>query len=553
LDSATPGDVGTTNYANEPGRSHGDRRDAGWGDAGTGQDATSANGTQGSGTEGSGSQGSNDTDSRGNTYSNGDTGSEDGAGSESRRPGDSTQGNTTEGSQSGSSESVDVLDLWLDTRDEIEPPECTTDADCDDGNVCNGEERCREGACAPGTPVPNGEVCTGTTDELYLCRDGNCLKSRCGDGIVDERALEVCDDGNTERNDGCYDCRYSCETATDCNDSNICNGDERCDIATHTCVAGQPVEDGTTCGPEYVCWGGRCISVECGNGYVDANEECDDGNLEAGDGCGADCMFECKRDADCNDGNVCNGEETCDVELHVCVGGKPLDCDDGNPCTQDVCDELLGCFARLIDADGDGHAPSHLGQCGTDCDDEDPEVFTGAAELCDGKDNNCDGKVDEVAPIWYPDCDGDGFAAAGAVGVQRCEKPSVRAATCGSGLVGGWTSRSPAERADCLDSDPDVYPGQEQTRNTPIPGISGAGVDGAVLPFDYNCDGVEEKRWTTAQTPASLCILFLSSGQLCGGPSGWTGAKVPDCGESSAFTFCDGCTNKVEPRVQECR
>lgn len=459
------------------------------------------------------------------------------------------QGDTN--SMNGGNESIDVLEVnvWTDAdRGEMDAQSCKTHADCDDGNVCNGAERCIEEACVSGQALPNGEVCTGSADDWYVCRDGNCLKSRCGDGIVDERALEVCDDGNGERNDGCYDCRHSCETDADCNDSNICNGAERCDPATHTCVAGQPLADGTTCGPDYACWGARCVSTGCGNAFVDSNEECDDGNLEAGDGCGVDCRFECKHDADCDDGNVCNGEETCDLESHVCVRAEPLNCDDGNPCTEDVCDEVLGCIPRLIDVDGDGHAPSTLGECGTDCDDEDPEVFTGAGELCDGKDNNCDGRIDEAAPVWYPDCDGDGFAAGDAVGVQRCEKPSVRAGTCGAGLIGGWTSRSPVESADCWDADPDVYPGQEQSRKTQITGVSGA-----ALPFDYNCDGTQEKRWTNVQTPRSLCILFLSSGQLCGGPSGWKGAKVPECGESAPFTFCDGCVSRLEQRVQECR
>ncbi len=42
-----------------------------------------------------------------------------------------------------------------------------------------------------------------------------------------------------------------------------------------------------------------------------------------------------------------------------------------------------------IDADGDGEALS------TDCDDDDPGVYTGATELCNGLDDNCDGLLDE--------------------------------------------------------------------------------------------------------------------------------------------------------------
>jgi hypothetical protein len=42
------------------------------------------------------------------------------------------------------------------------------------------------------------------------------------------------------------------------------------------------------------------------------------------------------------------------------------------------------------DRDGDGFTA-----CGGDCDESDPSVHPGAFELCDGRDNNCDGVVDE--------------------------------------------------------------------------------------------------------------------------------------------------------------
>lgn len=36
-------------------------------------------------------------------------------------------------------------------------------------------------------------------------------------------------------------------------------------------------------------------------------------------------------------------------------------------------------------------------------------------EICDGRDNDCDGEIDEDgavgAPAWYPDSDGDGYGA----------------------------------------------------------------------------------------------------------------------------------------------
>lgn len=63
--------------------------------------------------------------------------------------------------------------------------------------------------------------------------------------------------------------------------------------------------------------------------------------------------------------------------------------------------ELLRCIAGscvevapIRDGDGDGEAPP---PCGMDCDDADPTIGPGETELCDLVDQDCDGRIDEMA------------------------------------------------------------------------------------------------------------------------------------------------------------
>jgi len=103
----------------------------------------------------------------------------------------------------------------------------------------------------------------------------------------------------------------------------------------------------------------------------------------------------------------------------------------------------------LPDEDGDGHAPYEV--YGDDCDDEDAAVFTGADETCDGRDEDCDLRIDEDAvdaPTVWIDTDGDGFGDG---------DPEVR----GCGIEEGYADRD----GDCYDNailGSDVYPGAEE-------------------------------------------------------------------------------------------
>ncbi|MGB0589717.1 MAG: proprotein convertase P-domain-containing protein [Myxococcota bacterium] len=58
---------------------------------------------------------------------------------------------------------VTQWDLYVD----VDPINCASDADCDDGGMCNGAEVCNAGTCAPGTP-PNCDDGDGCTVDVCL-------------------------------------------------------------------------------------------------------------------------------------------------------------------------------------------------------------------------------------------------------------------------------------------------------------------------------------------------------------------------------------------------
>ncbi|MEK6853241.1 MAG: myxococcus cysteine-rich repeat containing protein [Nanoarchaeota archaeon] len=131
----------------------------------------------------------------------------------------------------------------------------------------------------------------------------------CGDGIVDE-TTEQCDDGNVVNGDGCSS---TCQTElqVQCIDSDgglnpsakgIVTGgfpsqqfDDACEgdgyVQEWYCLNNLPDEQSLTCPSGSTCQGGAC-RVVCGNGVVNSNEQCDDGNVVNGDGCSATCQTE---------------------------------------------------------------------------------------------------------------------------------------------------------------------------------------------------------------------------------------------------------------------
>jgi hypothetical protein len=156
------------------------------------------------------------------------------------------------------------------------------------------------------------------------------------------------------------------------------------------------------------------------DGISEAEGDCDDGDNAVG----AEHPWYLDADED-GHGNEALSVVACFApEQHVVLGD---DCDDWNrivyPGADEECDSLVdaNCDGSVGYADLDG---DRWPAC-RECDDSEASIHPGAVELCNEKDDDCDGETDEEAvdaPEWFADEDGDGFG--GVIAVQGCQQPS---------------------------------------------------------------------------------------------------------------------------------
>jgi cysteine-rich repeat protein len=123
--------------------------------------------------------------------------------------------------------------------------------ECDDGNVLTGD------GCDDACQVERGWSCYEPGGAASVCEE------TCGDGLVDPRAGEECDDGPDNSDTAPDGCRTDCERAH-CGDGVLDTG-ERCDDGAMNSDE-RPGACRTTCVPAF-----------CGDGVVDEGESCDPG------------------------------------------------------------------------------------------------------------------------------------------------------------------------------------------------------------------------------------------------------------------------------------
>jgi len=297
----------------------------------------------------------------------------------------------------------------------------TCDGDCDDGDGAvnpAGEEVACDGIdndCDPGTAdEPDGDgdgysLCEDCDDAESSVHPGqtetycDAVDNDCDPGTVDEpdqdadgdTVCDDCDDGDPSLNLGDLDGDLYSTCTGDCDDGNaavhpgaaeLCSGlDEDCDgdvLLSEVDADGDGYLECAECDDSDPALN---LDDADGDGYSTCDGDCDDGHagLHPGDADG-DGWSTC--DGDCSDADWDLNLDDADGDGYSTCDG---DCDDSDA-TLDV-----------ADADSDG-----VTSCDGDCDDDEPTVYPGAAEICDGLDNNCSGSI----PQDESDDDGDGAA-----------------------------------------------------------------------------------------------------------------------------------------------
>ncbi len=218
----------------------------------------------------------------------------------------------------------------------------------------------------------------------------------------------------------------------------------------------------------------------------------------------------------------------------------PADCDDNDPAifpgAAESCNGLDDdCNGSIDEGDPGGGAACGTGQPGV-CAAGTKHCLVGGLvcqsntpatpESCDGLDNDCNGAIDDSAasaPVWHRDVDGDGFGSPTDT-VASCDQPA------------GYVAQS----GDCNDEDGDIHPGADELCNGVDDNCSGApdeGNPGGGLACATGQQGVCAAGTTACSGGGLVCNQTLqASAETCdGNDNDCNGAVDDDAGDADLW------------------
>ena len=311
---------------------------------------------------------------------------------------------------------------------------CTTDNDCDPGQVC-GSGTCQPG-CNPTHLCPRGETCV----------EGECL---FGCTVQTDCPYNTYCLGN--------ECVEGCLSDTNCQIGEICQGGICIPGCTTLCPEGQHCSGGS-------CQPGCVSDSNCGgntphcNTNTDQCVECNTNGQCSGNTpyCYQNTCVNCVSDNGCPLGEICNGNTcvpgcrsnaNCPSNEPVCYGGNCVECTQNSDCNTGFCGNNNTCVNCLVDTDCPIGTYCNNGNCVQGC-----HVDSNCAvgEYCNNgncipgcqNDNNCPPNLPHcsnsncVQCISNPECGTDASCIAGSC---NCPIPSVTSIS----LSSFWPTPSP--------------------------------------------------------------------------------------------------------------